>query len=73
MWVRWGWLSQTRPIPRSPDGDKKNSPIVSSITDIGVPCAIVDGKWNIYMNNILNIGFCGYSLWLFLMDIFFLV
>ena len=18
----WGWLSQTRPIPRSPDGDK---------------------------------------------------
>ena len=27
MWwgpVRWGWLSQTRPIPRSPDGDNKN-------------------------------------------------
>ena len=21
---RWGWLSQTRPIPRSPDGDKKS-------------------------------------------------
>ena len=23
MWVRWGWLSQTSPIPRSPDGDNK--------------------------------------------------
>ena len=21
----WGWLSQTRPIPRSPDGDKKSN------------------------------------------------
>ena len=23
--VGWGWLSQTRPTPRSPDGDKKST------------------------------------------------
>ena len=32
--VRWGWLSQTSPIPRSPDGDK-NMEVSTKYCDLG--------------------------------------
>ena len=40
----WGWLSQTRPIPRSPDGDKKLSarPLGNSDTN-----NFFDGIYNV--------------------------